>query len=139
MKLLGTGLAAARFLRLEDEVEAQRFDVTERIVGGVRVVEIQGELDISTSPRVRVLLDEAAADHDRPLVIDLNRCDFVDSTGLATLLHGAKPAQNGESNVGLVSSGGEIRRLLELTAIDRTIPVFATLEDALRGILEADN
>ena len=85
--------------------------------------------------RVRELLSEAARDGDRPLVIDLTGCEFVDSTGLATLLHGAKPAQNGESNVALVCTGGEVRKLLELTAIDRTIPVYETLESAIDAVL----
>jgi anti-sigma B factor antagonist len=84
---------------------------------------------------VRELLDEAARDRTRPLVVDLTGCGFVDSTGLATLLHGAKPAQNGESNVALVSAGGEVRRLLELTAIDRTIPVFDALDEAIEAVL----
>ena len=65
----------------------------------------------------------------------LTDCDFIDSTGLATLLHGAKPAQNGESSVALVSRGGEVRKLLELTAIDRTIPVFDTLDEAVVAVL----
>lgn len=111
------------------------FDASEEVVRGAWVITIAGELDIATSPRVREILSEAARDRDRPLVIDLTRCDFVDSTGLATLLHGAKPAQNGESNVALVSSGGEVRKLLELTAIDKTIPVFESLDSAVEAVL----
>jgi anti-sigma B factor antagonist len=115
-----------------------RFEATERIITGVRIVEIRGELDIATSPRVRDLLSEAASDDDRPLVLDLTACRFIDSTGLATLLHGAKPAQNGESNVAIVSSGGEVRKLLELTAIDRTIPVYDAVNQAVTAVLAVD-
>ena len=114
------------------------FEAAQAIVGGVHVVAIQGELDISTAPRVREPLSEAAGDAARPLVVDLTECEFVDSTGLAALLHGVKPAQNGESNVAFVSAGGEVRRLLELTAIDRTIPVFATLVEAMEAVLADD-
>jgi anti-sigma B factor antagonist len=119
-------------------VSPKPFEATQAIVGGVHVVAIQGELDVSTAPQVREPLSSAASDPARPLVVDLTECEFLDSTGLATLLHGAKPAQNGESNVALVSPGGEVRRLLELTAIDRTIPVFDTLAEALEAVL-ADN
>jgi anti-sigma B factor antagonist len=111
------------------------FEATETVMRGAWVISIVGELDIATSPQVRELLSTAARDEDRPLVIDLTRCDFVDSTGLATLLHGAKPAQNGESNVALVCIGGEVRKLLELTAIDRTIPVYEALDDAIGAVL----
>jgi anti-sigma B factor antagonist len=116
-----------------------RFEATERIVTGVRVVEINGELDIATSPRVRELLSAAASDGDRPIVLDLTGCTFIDSTGLATLLHGTKPAQNGESNVAIASLGGEVRKLLELTAIDRTIPVFDAVDQAVAAVLAVDS
>jgi len=118
-------------------VSPKPFEVTRAIVQGVQVVAVQGELDLSTAPRVGELLEDAARDATRPLVVDLTRCKFVDSTGLAMLLHGAKPAQNGESNAALVSPGGEVRRLLELTAIDRTIPVFDTLAAAVEAVLAA--
>jgi anti-sigma B factor antagonist len=120
---------------IDEQMNQKPFDATEEAVRGTRVITIVGELDIATSPKVRELLSEAAKDEDRPLVIDLTGCDFVDSTGLATLLHGAKPAQNGESNVALVCTGGEVRKLLELTAIDRTIPVYETLDSAIESVL----
>jgi anti-sigma B factor antagonist len=119
---------------MEEEVSVQ-FETTAEIVNGVRVVAVRGELDIATSPAVRELLSDAATDRDRPLVIDLVECEFIDSTGLAALLHGAKPAQNGESHVAIVSPGGDVRRMLELTAIDRTIPVFESLDQALTAVL----
>lgn len=113
----------------------QRFEITVEIVDGVRVIAIRGELDIATSPGVRGVLDEAASDGIRPLIIDLSECEFIDSTGLAALLHGAKPAQNGESHVAIVSPDGELRRLFELTAIDRTIPVYGALDEALAAVV----
>ena len=111
----------------------QRFEATAEIFNGVRVVAVRVELDIATSPQVRELLADAAMDQARPLVFDLARCDFIDSTGLALLLHGAKPTQDGESRVAIVSPEGDVRRVLELTAIDKSIPVFATLEQSGGG------
>jgi anti-anti-sigma factor len=89
----------------EEAVSPKRFETTAEIVNGVRVVSVRGELDIATSPQVRELLGDAATDQVRPLVIDLVECECIDSTGLAALLHGAKPAQNGQSHVAIVSPG----------------------------------
>jgi anti-sigma B factor antagonist len=119
---------------MEEEVGV-RFETTAEVVNGVRVVAVRGELDIATSPQVRELLSDAATDRARPLVIDLMDCEFIDSTGLAALLHGAKPAQNGESHVAIASPSGDVRRMLELTAIDQTIPVFESLDQALTAVL----
>ena len=129
-----SGGPAAQIL-LNEVVRVQQFETTAEIVGEVRVVTVRGELDIATSPQVRELLSDAATDRARPLVIDLGECEFIDSTGLAALLHGAKPAQNGESHVAIVSPEGDVRRMLELTAIDRTIPVYETLAQAVTAVL----
>jgi anti-sigma B factor antagonist len=112
----------------------QRFEVTDEIVDEVRVVAIRGELDIATSPGVKGVLDEAAGDATRPLVIDLSQCEFIDSTGLGALLH-AKQAQNGESHVAIVSPDGELRRLFELTAVDRAVPIHGSLGEAIAAVM----
>ena len=114
----------------------QRFEAIAEIFNGVRVVAVRGELDIATSPQVRELLADAG-DGRGPTAGDRSRtrCDFIDSTGLAALLHGAKPAQNGESRVAIVCPGGDVRRMLELTAIDKSIPVFGSLEQAVTAVL----
>jgi anti-sigma B factor antagonist len=132
---LDGGPAAQNLLQEEQQLGVQRFETTAENVNGVWVVAVRGELDIATSPRVREVLHDAASDRARPLVIDLGLCEFIDSTGLAALLHGAKPAQNGESHVAIVSPGGDVRRLLELTAIDQTIPVFESLDEAVTAVL----
>ncbi len=98
------------------------------------VVSVRGELDIATSPDLRDLLAESGGEVDSPIVIDLTDCEFIDSTGLATLLHGAGRERAGAGRVALVSSPGEVRKLLELTAIDRTIPVFEALDEAIAGV-----
>ena len=93
-----------------------------------------GELDIATSPDLRDLLADSEGAANSPTVIDLTECEFIDSTGLATLLHGAGRERAGAGRVALVSTPGEVRKLLELTAIDRTIPVFATLDEAIAAV-----
>ncbi len=119
-------------------LSAHGFQATERVLSGVRIVAIDGELDIAASPEVRRLLDEDTEGVERRLVIDLTRCRFIDSTGLATLLHGAKQPRNGESHVALVSTGGEVRKLLALTAIDRTIPVYTSVDEAIEAVRDGE-
>jgi anti-sigma B factor antagonist len=117
-----------------EELSGQRFEATNEFLEGVRVVAVRGELDIASSTRIRKLLAGAKTDTAQPLVIDLSQCDFIDSTGLAALLHGAKPTQNGESHIAIVSPEGDVRRMLELTAIDQSIPVFESVEQAVAAV-----
>ncbi len=111
-------------------------EVQEEITEVVRVVALRGTLDIETAPALEEKLTAGAADPDRPLVVDLLDCAFIDSVGLAALLRGAKPLQNGEANVAFVAGDGPVRKLLTLTAVDRTIPVFATRDEAVAAVTD---
>jgi anti-sigma B factor antagonist len=111
-------------------------DVSEEVDARLRVVAVRGVLDLETAGGLRAPLARAAADPGRALVVDLTECGFVDSVGLATLLQGAKPLQNGESNVAFVAPDGPVRTLLRLTAVDRTVPVFATRDEASAAVLD---
>ncbi|MGH2926040.1 MAG: STAS domain-containing protein [Solirubrobacterales bacterium] len=113
-------------------MSGHEFQLTAGTLNGVEVIGVVGELDIATSPGLQDLLDREEV--DRPVVIDLRGCEFIDSTGLATLLHGAGRERASAGRIALVVSPGEVRKLLELTAIDRTIPVFGALDEAIASV-----
>ena len=52
------------------------------------MVQIEGELDHCSAGRVRATLDALIADpHVKRLVVDLTKLTFMDSSGLAVVLH----------------------------------------------------
>lgn len=102
------------------------------------MIEIEGELDIDTATGIEQPLRAAAMDQDRALVVDLTNCVFIDSAGLAALLHGVNPMQNGGSNAVVVCPDGPVRHLLQLTAIDQTVRVFGDFDAAREAALAND-
>jgi len=52
---------------------------------GVTVVELTGEIDVDTAPRMRTALD-AALKTGVPIVIDMDGVTFMDTTGIAVLV-----------------------------------------------------
>jgi anti-sigma B factor antagonist len=111
-------------------------DLKEEVDDDVRLLRVAGAVELGTAERLDEPLARAASDADRALIVDLTSCEFIDSVGLATLIQGAKPLQNGESNVAFVVGEGMVKRLLALTAVDRTIPVFDTVAAAREAILD---
>ena len=118
------------------EGRPDKLKIDEEVTDKIRVVALHGALDMETAEGLEARLAGGAADPSRALVVDLTKCEFIDSVGLSALLQGAKPLQNGESNVAFVAPAGLVRRLLELTAVDRTIPVFDSREEACTSVLE---
>jgi anti-sigma B factor antagonist len=76
------------------------------------VVAADGEVDLATSPRLRVALLDAIEEHRRVLV-DLRAVTFMDSTGIVTLLEAAEAARRRRTELA-VDPSRTVRRVLEL-------------------------
>src|SRR5581483_5386198 len=103
-----------------------------RIIRGVPVVITPAEIDITNAAQLRAaLLRAAAARPGTDLVVDMTRTSFCDSAGLHALIGAHRRARAEGRQVKLAVTGAEVRRLLALMALDRLIPVCASLDQAL--------
>ena len=101
------------------------------MVDGVPVVAAPEEIDITNAPELRSALLEAAAHGHGTVVADLSRTKFCDSSGLHALLAAHKRATAAGGDVLLVISGNAVLRVFTITGVDRIIPNFTSLEEAL--------
>jgi anti-sigma B factor antagonist len=77
---------------------------------GFRLV---GELDMATADDLSQLLRAAAANGE-PVVLDLSRVTFMDSSGLRALLEGAELSR-GSGSLVIVRPSAQVRRLLDIS------------------------
>ena len=101
------------------------------VVGGVPVVAAPEEIDITNAEALRSALLTAAADGPGTLVVDMTATRFCDSSGLHTLIAAHKRAGAEGREVLLVIPDTAVLRVFALTAMDRVIPNFTTLAEAL--------
>jgi anti-sigma B factor antagonist len=106
-----------------------RFPV--EVVGGVPVVAAPEEIDITNASALRCALLHAAAYGHGTFVVDLTQTRFCDSAGLHALLAGHKRAEAEGRQLLLVLSGPAVLRVLAITGVDRLIPNFTSLDEAL--------
>ena len=102
------------------------------MVRGVPVVAASEEIDITNAGVLRAALLQAAAQGDGTLVVDMSRTQFCDSAGLNVLVRAHKRAEAQGGEVLLVISRDAVLRIFAVTGIDRLIPNFASLEEAMR-------
>jgi anti-sigma B factor antagonist len=108
----------------------EELSVTIRRESGVAIVEVTGDIDLSTVAGLRERLFELA-DSGGPLIIDLNQISFIDSTGLGALIGAARRADAHGAGLHAVCSRPQTRKLLWLTGVERRIPLSDTVDDAL--------
>jgi len=94
------------------------------------VVTLEGELDCQSAPRLAETLERACAAR-RPIVVDLSRLEFIDSSGLHVLLsRGAN--ENGRPV--LVCPPGNVARVLSIIQAEQVVDVYEQLDEALAGV-----
>jgi anti-sigma B factor antagonist len=101
------------------------------VVGGVPVVAAPDEIDVANAARLRAALLEAAARGNGTLVVDMSQTQFCDSAGLHVLVRAHQRAGADGTQVLLVISAAPVLRIFAVTGIDRMIPAFSTLAEAL--------
>lgn len=103
---------------------------------GVRTISVRGELDLSTAPDLEGPLDEALSNGEGSLLIDLSRCEFIDSTGIALIVRAWQRLDSGENGRALVicSQNDQVRRVLEITGLELSIPVHLTRDEAIAAL-----
>ncbi len=100
---------------------------------GYVIVAVTGEVDISTVAELRECLYELA-EGSQPLIVDLNRISFIDSTGLGALVGAARRATAHGGSLHAVCAQEQTRKLLWLTGVDRRIPLEGSLHEALASL-----
>src|SRR5690349_24240133 len=101
------------------------------VVGGMPVVAVPEEIDITIAGSLRAALVDAAARGHGTFVVDMSLTRFCDSSGLHTLMAAHQRAQAEGGEVLLVVPDTAILRVLAITGMDQVIPNFASLDEAL--------
>lgn len=102
------------------------------VIDGVPVVVTPEEIDITTADQLRAVLLVAASGEQSKVIVDMTHTQFCDSAGLHTLLRARQQARADNRELRLVvCADGAIPRMLALTGLDRVIPSFISLEEAL--------
>jgi anti-anti-sigma factor len=103
---------------------------------GVQTISVCGELDLSTAPNLEGPLEQALESGKGSVLIDLSQCEFIDSTGIALIVRAWQRLDGGEDgrNLVLCSQNDQVRRVLEITGLELSIPLHLTRDEALAAL-----
>lgn len=108
---------------------AEEFAISAEEHDGDVVVEVRGEVDLSTAPVLDERLSGLADVHK--LVIDLSGVSFLDSSGLGVLVRTSNKLEDHGGSIRLVVNQPQVLKVLEITGLVSTMQVFRTLDQAL--------
>lgn len=97
------------------------------------VLEIGGEIDVYTAPRLRERLIEMVGEGARQVVVDLGRVEFLDSTGLGVLVGAHRRLRASDGTLTLVCPQERLRKIFRITGLDSVFEIHDSVEDATAG------
>jgi anti-sigma B factor antagonist len=88
---------------------------------------LDGELDLLTAPKLQAAIDQATSNGYRCMEIDLAKLTFIDSTGLHLLVEAHKRMKAKQAQTVVVNTPRNVAKVFEVMGLDR---VFAPVAHA---------
>jgi len=101
-----------------------------RDAGKTKIVDIEGDVDLGTSPDLRRTLFAALVEAPK-LALNLAAIRYIDSSGIATLIEVLKDSQRRNKQFVLYGLSPAVQHVFHLTHVIRIFQVFQTEEEAL--------
>ena len=98
---------------------------------GFTVIEVGGEIDVYTAPKLRERLVGLVESGSYQLIVDMESVEFLDSTGLGVLVGGLKRVRAHEGWIDLVCTQSRILRIFRITGLNRVFSIHDTVREAV--------
>jgi anti-sigma B factor antagonist len=99
--------------------------------GDACVMTLTGEVDVYTAPRLKTRLGEEIEDGCTHIVVDLAGVEFMDSSGLGSLVSGLRRIKERDGTIRLAAARDSIVKVFRITGLDKVFPMFEQVDDAL--------
>jgi anti-sigma B factor antagonist len=99
--------------------------------GAASVLTLRGEIDVYTAPRLRQAIVDLVNGGATRVVVDMEKVDFLDSTGLGVLVEGLKRARSKESDLSIVATQDKILKIFDITGLNKAFNIHRTLDEAV--------
>lgn len=102
--------------------------------GDAYVVELAGEIDVYTSPKVKDAITELIDQAHYNLVINLEKVRYIDSTGLGVLIGGLKRVREHGGSVSLVCTNPQIKKIFDITGLVKIFGIYDSEPNAMKAL-----
>ena len=104
---------------------------TTRRLAKISIIDISGDIDLSSSPLLRaILLKELKESKPSRLALNLGAVRYIDSSGIASLIEGLKAARDAKIRYVLFSLNNTVRDVMQLSKLTKVFEIVDNEEQA---------
>lgn len=108
--------------------------ITERTEDNVPVVAITGDIDLETSPQLRDFLKPMSSKKTPLLLLDFSGVNYIDSSGLATLIEYFQAVQDFQGKLALASLSPRVKNVFEIVRLEQIFSLHPDVPSALAAL-----
>ena len=97
------------------------------------VLELEGEIDLHETPRVKELLHSGLAKQPGKLVVDLTKVTYIDSSGLAAFIDALQKTQAYGGTLALAGIHDNVRTIFQISRLDKVFAIFPDVAAAVNA------
>jgi len=113
----------------EEDLDVE-LSLSTRESAGTTVVDVGGEIDVYTSPKLRERLVGLVNEGAISLVVNLDAVEFIDSTGLGVLVGVLKRTRARGGSLSLVCRRDALLRVFTITGLEKVFAIYDSVADA---------
>jgi anti-sigma B factor antagonist len=111
---------------IEDQLQVEVMRGQDRIV-----LRLTGELDLATVPLLQRALEAVELEPAAMVVLDLRELQFMDSTGLRTILDAHSRSRQPGYDFAVTRGSDQVERLLSITRVSEHLRIMNAPDEAL--------
>jgi anti-sigma B factor antagonist len=100
----------------------------------IYIIDIQGELDLYNSYKLKDLLLRMLSKHVSRFILNLEEVEYIDSSGLGTLVFIVSTIKKKNHKLAFINLSRPTQRVLEITKSMGFFPVITNLEEAIKAM-----
>lgn len=101
---------------------------------GIGIITLEGEVDVYTAPKLKSRLIDLVDEGKYSIIVDLQRVEFMDSSGLGVLVGGLKRVKSHQGSIVLVCTQENILKIFRITGLVKVFPIYSTEAEALQSV-----
>ena len=106
-------------------------EIPDTDVDGWTIVAAAGEIDVAAAPELREQLVALLAGGTERIVVDMERVDFIDSTGLGVLVGALRRARAAGGDVRLDCTNTRLLKVFGVTGLDDVFTIGGTVDEVV--------
>ena len=107
--------------------------VETKMDNNVSVLKLSGRLDAASAKSLKSQVDKLVKENIVRLVIDMGDVDFIDSSGLGSLVSSLRAVNKLDGDIKVVALQKQVRSIFELTRLHRIFGIFDDVAAAVKS------